>query len=147
MLNNESYRAASIASGNVSRNHSYRSGTDSPGIRCHRISQHMLILMSCCGTGVVKRSPAQGGNPSNVAGDNSSLQSAELDCSTIQTIQSQWEQELEAMVDKLSIENTKLKKSQKVALEAQRTLLKVNKEMAEQMHLVQSQLATALMMA
>ena len=82
------------------------------------------------------------GDSSNMAGDNSSLQLAESDPSTIQSSKSQREQELKAMVDKWSIENTELKKSQKVALEAEKTLLKANKEMAEQMHLVQSQLVT-----
>ena len=136
MLNNESFRATSIASGNNSRGKSQRSQRSRQG---QSFPTHVdLDVMSWAG--VVKK--GKEGYPRKVAGDNSSLQSAESDRSTIQSFKSQREQELEDMVDKLSIENNKLKKSQRAAMEAQQALLKANKELADQMSQVQLQLAT-----
>ena len=73
--------------------------------------------------------------------DNSSQQSQETDKSTIASIKSRQEQELESMVKKLSIENVELKQAQQITLQSQQDLMEANRDLITQVKLMKSQLA------
>ena len=74
--------------------------------------------------------------------DNQSQQSHGSDRSTLPSIKSQREQELEVIVNKLSQENKDLKQAQESTLQSQQALVKANKELLQQVQLMQTQLAT-----
>ena len=91
---------------------------------------------------VVKAQKAKFSDTANGNGDNSSQHSATSDKSTIQSVKSHREQELETMVEKLSVENNELKLAQETALQSQRELLQANRELIEQVQIIKTQLAT-----
>ena len=75
-------------------------------------------------------------------GDNNSQRSHGSDKSTIPSIKSHHEHELETMVEKLSAENEELKHAQQNTLQTQQDLMKANQELLNQLQLVPTQLAT-----
>ena len=75
-------------------------------------------------------------------GENHSQQSQETDKSTIASVKSHREQELEIMVEQLSIENVELKQAQQVTIQSQQELMKANQELITQVQIMRSQLAT-----
>ena len=91
---------------------------------------------------VVKKRVSKTREGKSLLEDNHSLQSQETDKSTITSVKSQRELELETMVEKLSIENVELKEAQQVTLQTQQNLMDTNRELIEQIQTMKTQLAT-----
>ena len=79
---------------------------------------------------------------SSIFGENHSQQSQETDKSTIASVKSHREQELEIMVEKLSIENVELKEAQQITLQTQQDLMDANRELIGQIQTMKTQLVT-----
>ena len=91
---------------------------------------------------VVKKRVTKTSNSADRTGDNHSQRSQGSDKSTIPSIKSHREQELETMVEKLSIENEELKQAQQTTHQSQQELLKANQELLDQLQIVKTQLTT-----
>ena len=68
--------------------------------------------------------------------DNYSQQSQETNKSTIALVKSHWKQELESLVEKLSIENMELKQVQQIISQSQQELMEANQELITKVKLV-----------
>ena len=144
MHGDASYKATSVDSGSKGR-----SSRSSKFKKPAKVPTHIDLDVTSWANVVKKRSSIPGGSPwqhhatrVGTQCDNSSQQSGGSDKSTIQSGKSLREQELEAMVDKLSSENEELKHFHQATLAAQQELIDTNNWLMDQITQVQSQLST-----
>ena len=123
MHGDESFKAANSETESKGRSSRSTGGQRSRGSTS--IPTHVDLDVSSWADVVRKRisKTREGGTRS---GDNHSQQSQETDKSTIASVKSHREQELENMVEKLSIENVELKQAQQITLQSQQELMEAN---------------------
>ena len=136
----ESFKAASSEAGSKGRSSRSTGGRRSRG--SNSIPTHVDLDVSSWADVVKKQVSKTSEKGGSVFGDNNSQHSQETDKSTIASIKSHREQELETMVEKLSIENVELKQAQQTTLQSQQQLMHANRELIEQVQMMKTQLAT-----
>ena len=140
MHDDDSFRATNLeAGGSKGRSRRSSSGWRSKG--SNSIPTHVDLDVSSWAD-VVKRRASKHGEIDTRYGDNNSQQSHGSDKSTIPSVKSHREQELETMVDRLNKENINLKQAQEATLQTQQKLMKTNQDLIAQVQTMQTQLAT-----
>ena len=139
MHGDDSFRAIHSEAGSKRRPRRSSRGWRSKG--SNSIPTHVDLDVSSWAD-VVKRQTNKHGEIDPGYNDTHSQQSQGSDKSTIPSVKSHREQELETMVDKLNKENTTLKQAHEATLQSQHELLKTNQELIAQVQTMQTQLAT-----
>ena len=137
MHGNESYRATPSEADSKGRSKQSSIGRRSKG---SSIPTHVDLDVSSWAD-VVKRRSSKRTDIEISYNDTMSQHSMGSDKSTIPSVKSQREHELETIVEKLSKENDDLKQTQETTLQSQRELLRANQELLQQVQMMQMQLA------